>query len=104
MITNLAFLVFLLCRVAFFAGLINPKWVLLGEARTRRKSSAVYLSLFVATFVTVGITAPTKQTQTTETRPSDRTAPQEPASLSTPSTPSPAATVGINNMTYALYK
>lgn len=100
MITNLAYLVFLLCPFAFFAGLINPKWVLLGEERTRRKSSAVYLSLFVATFVTVRITAPTKQTQTTETRPFDRTAPQEPASLSTPSTPSPATTVGINKFNF----
>lgn len=100
MITYSAFLVFLLCPFAFFAGLINPRWVLLGEERTRLKSSAIYLSLFVVAFVTFGITAPTKQTQTTETRLSDRTAPQEPASLLTPSTPSSTSTVDTNKFNF----
>lgn len=46
--------------VAFVIGLIDPKKVLLGENRTRRKSSEIYLSAFVISFIAMGITTPRK--------------------------------------------
>ena len=53
-----AIILFLVSPVAFLAGLVNPKWVLLGKNRTRLKSSAVYSGAFVASFVIAGLTAP----------------------------------------------
>jgi hypothetical protein len=37
--------------IAFATGLINPKLVLRGEKRTRRKSTEIYLSAFVLSFI-----------------------------------------------------
>ena len=44
---GLLFLINITSLIAFGVGLINPKLVLSGEKRTRRKSSEVYLSAFV---------------------------------------------------------
>ncbi|MCC5644755.1 excalibur calcium-binding domain-containing protein [Nostoc sp. CHAB 5824] len=44
--------------IAFVTGLINPKLVLRGDNRTRRKSSEIYLSVFVLSFIGTGIFAP----------------------------------------------
>ncbi|RCJ20189.1 hypothetical protein A6S26_05555 [Nostoc sp. ATCC 43529] len=46
--------------VAFAAGLVNPKLVLRGDNRTRLKSSALYLGLFLVSGFTVGANAPKK--------------------------------------------
>ncbi|WGV27731.1 hypothetical protein [Halotia branconii] len=48
---NLLLLVNFASLVAFAIGLINPKLVLRGDNRTRRKSSEVYLSVFVLSFI-----------------------------------------------------
>jgi len=53
-----AIILFLVSPVAFLAGLVNPKWVLLGKNRTRLKSSAVYTSAFVASIAIAGLAAP----------------------------------------------
>jgi hypothetical protein len=53
-----AIILFLVSPIAFLAGLVNPKWVLRGEKRTRLKSSLVYSGVFVGSFVTIGLTAP----------------------------------------------
>lgn len=53
-----AIILFLVSPVAFLAGLVNPKWVLLGKNRTRLKSSAVYSSAFVASIAIAGLAAP----------------------------------------------
>ena len=44
--------------VAFLAGLVNPKWVLLGKNRTRLKSSAVYSGGFVTSIALALVAAP----------------------------------------------
>ncbi|MBH8566766.1 excalibur calcium-binding domain-containing protein [Nostoc sp. CENA67] len=48
---NLLLLVNLASIIAFVTGLINPKLVLRGKTKTRRRSSEVYLSAFVLSFV-----------------------------------------------------
>jgi hypothetical protein len=53
-----AIILFLVSPVAFLAGLVNPKWVLLGKNRTRFKSSALYSGAFVTSLVIAGLTAP----------------------------------------------
>ena len=53
-----AIILFLVSPVAFLAGLVNPKWVLLGKNRTRLKSSALYSGAFVTSLVIAGLTAP----------------------------------------------
>ena len=52
--TLLAGLIFLLSPVAFLAGLVNPRWVLLGNNSSRYTSSLVYLGLFIVSSVAVG--------------------------------------------------
>ncbi|MFN6530198.1 hypothetical protein [Nostoc sp. ChiSLP03a] len=47
--------------IAFGVGLISPKLVLRGEKRTRRKSSEVYLSAFVLSFVGMIVFVPKPQ-------------------------------------------
>ncbi|MBW4675951.1 MAG: excalibur calcium-binding domain-containing protein [Desmonostoc geniculatum HA4340-LM1] len=44
--------------IAFVTGLINPKLVLRGDKRTRRKSSEIYLSVFVLSFIGMGVFVP----------------------------------------------
>ncbi|MDZ8138231.1 MAG: excalibur calcium-binding domain-containing protein [Nostoc sp. DedQUE04] len=55
---NLLLLLNLTSLIGFVVGLINPKLVLRGDNRTRRKSSEVYLSVFVLSFIGTGIFAP----------------------------------------------
>jgi hypothetical protein len=55
---NFAIILFLVSPIAFLAGLVNPKWVLRGEKRTRLKSSLLYSGVFVGSFLTIGLTAP----------------------------------------------
>lgn len=52
--TLLAGLIFLLSPVAFLAGLVNPRWVLLGTNPTRYTSSLIYSVLFIISTVVVG--------------------------------------------------
>jgi len=63
-------ILFLISPVAFLAGLVNPKWVLLGKNKTRLKSSAVYTSAFVASIVLAGFTAPAQSKKTSVPSPS----------------------------------
>jgi hypothetical protein len=65
-----ATVLFLVSPIAFLAGLVNPKWVLLGNKRTRLKSSIVYSGVFVASLILTAFTAPT------ETKQADRSVPQ----------------------------
>ncbi len=58
-----ATVLFLVSPIAFLAGLVNPKWVLLGNKRTRLKSSAVYSGVFVASLVIAGMAAPPQAKQ-----------------------------------------
>jgi hypothetical protein len=44
--------------IAFVVGLINPKLVLRGDNRTRRKSSEIYLSAFVLSFIGMAVFVP----------------------------------------------
>jgi len=55
---NFAIILFLVSPIAFLAGLVNPKWVLRGEKRTRLKSSLLYSGVFVGSCLTIGLTAP----------------------------------------------
>lgn len=55
---GLLFLINITSLIAFGVGLISPKLVLRGEKRTRRKSSEVYLSVFVLSFVGIAIFVP----------------------------------------------
>lgn len=54
----------LVAPILLIAGLINPRWVLVGNNKSRKLSSALYLSLFLFSFVTVAVLAP-KATQKT---------------------------------------
>lgn len=59
----LAALLFSLSPVALLVGLINPRWVLLGENPTRIKSSAVYSGVFVISLVVAAFTVPPETKQ-----------------------------------------
>ncbi len=58
-----ATLLFIVSPIAFLAGLVNPKWVLLGQNRTRIKSSAIYSGVFVASLVVAGMAEPPQAKQ-----------------------------------------
>lgn len=58
-----ATVLFLVSPIAFLVGLVNPRWVLLGNKRTRLKSSAVYSGVFVASLVIAAFTVPTETKQ-----------------------------------------
>jgi hypothetical protein len=58
---NLLLLLNFASLIAFGVGLINPEFVLRGENRTRRKSSEIYLSVFVLSFVGMIIFVPKPQ-------------------------------------------
>lgn len=91
-----ATLLFIVSPIAFLAGLVNPKWVLLGQNRTRIKSSGIYSGVFVTSLVIAGMAAPPQAKQ--ENQPSPQIARQtevqspSPSSVTSPSPESEAET------------
>lgn len=86
---NLFLLLNFASLIAFVVGLINPKLILRGDNRTRRKSSEIYLSAFVFSFVGMLVFVPKPEPAALVTATRSRLSEAKAASKEVKPTPTP---------------
>jgi hypothetical protein len=89
---NLFLLLNFASLIAFIVGLINPKLILRGDNRTRRKSSEIYLSAFVFSFIGMLVFVPKPEPAVVVTATRLRLSEAKAASKEVKPTPTPTQT------------